>query len=99
MIEPYDVRLKPNADNLPWAEDVVSELAARHPRGGDLMLLAGAVYANPLLDALGAIRWPGEVIQPLEGLQIGERLSWLSKRTRDLDQQRRAGRSGSRRQV
>ena len=84
VIAPYDVRLKAGANNYPWALDVVRELAARHPRGGDLLLLAGAVYVDPLLDALDVVDWRGQVIQPLEGLQIGERLSWLSKRTKGL---------------
>lgn len=82
VIAPYDVRLKPGAHNAPWGRVVVRELVARHPGGADLLLLAGAAYADPLLDALDAVVWRGQVIQPLEGLQIGQRLAWLSQRTK-----------------
>lgn len=42
-----------------------------------VVVLAGEVYAAPLREALARRRW--EVLEPLSGMQIGQRLSWLKK--------------------
>lgn len=65
-----------------WGFKVAIELRGTLPPGTRLILLAGRLYADPLKEALES-HAPGrfEIVEPLAGLQIGERLAWLKNRT------------------
>ena len=81
VIAPYDLTLKAMriAERRRWADRVISQL---EPKLGDVVevtLLAGMRYREfiqPWLASTGVI-----VTVPMEGLRIGEQLSWLSRRT------------------
>lgn len=92
VIAPYDRRLPSGKrDRMLWGEHAASCIAARHNSDEPIMILAGVDYAHPLTVGLrtlfgyrdGAYRgWTGEITEPLAGMQIGERLRWLSEQNR-----------------
>ena len=77
VIEPYDVKLNtmPVADRREWARNVLVNLEPHLEGVETVVFLAGKRYRefleNPLADQ-GAV-----VSVPMEGLRIGEQLSWL----------------------
>lgn len=79
--EPYEHRLGGVAERERWGDAVACELVARH--GGDLaaLLLAGTEYVDPI--RLGWLWTPGArelyIVDPLAGLQVGQRLRWLNE--------------------
>jgi hypothetical protein len=80
VIEPYNRRLADlggKKDRESWGTRVVGCVPL--PKGPRPLLLiyAGAEYADPLRVGAGRHGWA--VSQPLHGLQLGERLRWLSR--------------------
>lgn len=90
VLEPYDRKL--GTKNGPpihdWARDVADQLLEEIERRGlhhadvELVVLAGAQYAT-ILRYLGDVLAAGAV-QPLEGLGVGQRKSWLKAQLEDL---------------
>ena len=78
VIEPYDKTL----NNMPvkarrdWAVKVLDELIPQLNNGDQVVFLAGMKYREFLVDPLYARGCQVEI--PMEGLRIGEQLSWLS---------------------
>lgn len=80
VLEPYEHRM-PSAkrERQRWAAGVSSSIVKRHPRDERVMLLAGQDYAAPLVAALRWEGWTGDIVQPLKGMQIGQRLAHLKQ--------------------
>lgn len=75
VLEPYDLELCELVaeDKRAWAYRVAAELREVVRSGDEVILLAGVEYAaGPKL--VEGVR----LVEPLAGLQIGERLRWLS---------------------
>jgi hypothetical protein len=79
VLEPYDDTLtsRPAAARWGWGRLVWDQLRQQHQGEQELLLLAGALYAEPIAALARAARWTVEM--PLAGLQIGERLRWLKR--------------------
>ena len=79
VVEPYDVTLNslPVADRREWARNVLADLGS-HLAGVDtVVFLAGKRYRQFLEGSLAA---KGVTVSvPMEGLRIGEQLSWLER--------------------
>lgn len=83
LVTPYESTLvgKPRAVRQEWARNVVRALMARtlggtaRPR---VVILAGAPYAEPLVDELARRPVFLPAIDLLSGMQIGQRLSFLN---------------------
>jgi hypothetical protein len=80
-ILPYNLSLDhfPADHRREWAKYIVGRLRANRVQGQRVIVLAGHLYREHLMDYL--TREFDEVVVPLEGMKIGEQLSWLSKRT------------------
>ena len=79
MIEPYNETLNtmPIASRRSWAKCVLVDLGSILTPGDIVIILAGTKYREHLVKQ---IRDMGvQVDIPMEGLRIGEQLSWLSK--------------------
>ena len=77
IISPYEKTLNtmPISDRRKWAEMVNSQIEAVAPQLAVAVFLAGQRYRESLVDHL---RKRNIVVQiPMEGLRIGEQLSWL----------------------
>jgi hypothetical protein len=61
-----------------WGFRVVDELERHYLGVLQLVLLGGEDYTRPVREAAVSRGWP-QPIEPLRGMQIGERLSWLTK--------------------
>ncbi len=86
ILTPYDRELKqmPKRQRLWWGINLVDSLRQRMFSGAagagkptSVVLLGGADYNVPVRSALHRIGWAYE--QPLEGLNIGQRLQWLKQ--------------------
>jgi hypothetical protein len=81
ILEPYDTKLsdlKPD-ERSAWANRVTYALYLRGFGGwGVFEIHAGDAYARPLRDALAPIAL--DIIEPLDGLGIGQRLHWYAAR-------------------
>ena len=80
-IAPYDLTLNTMGvrDRRWWAKEVLSQLEPHLDDAGGLVFLAGQRYRQflePALQQRGV-----SVSVPMEGLKIGEQLSWLDKHT------------------
>lgn len=79
-LPPYE-HLLTRKDGAAWAEDVVSclplELSAFGPL--EVTVLAGVVYADPLVAEVQRLGLPWVVHQPMRGMGIGQRLGWLTR--------------------
>lgn len=94
VLEPYDARAP--FDRLSrsfWAKVVVDRLEAVVGGPEFVELCMGAGYAEPLSEELWRRGWANE--QPLAGLGLGYRLSWLSKKTAELLRAEAYGWSGA----
>lgn len=91
-LEPYDFEMSDRGGKRyreAWGERVASALIALHGKSFTTVSLAGQEYTQPIARGLythfgfGDSGWRGAedrpVIEPLAGMQIGQRLSWLSK--------------------
>lgn len=76
VIDPYDLSLKQLSaqERHSWALEV-SEAFGATSTGEHVHILAGAAYTKPLRPLLEAAGW--QVCEPLAGMQIGQRLSYL----------------------
>jgi hypothetical protein len=81
MTRPYDATLNSMRamDRRTWVKGVIAQMKAADVSGRRLLILAGQVYRSGLMQFL----WTrfDEIAIPMEGLKIGEQLSWLSERT------------------
>lgn len=84
VLEPYEQSLRgvTAADRCAWARSVWGAVGHRHQlRGGDLvscLVLVGQLYAEPLLGAGVQLGLNVELLEPLRGMPIGRRLSFLA---------------------
>ena len=80
VIAPYEKTLNEMSVQLrrQWANKVVEQMERLLPRCDEVVVLAGARYREFLMNHLSS-RAP-RVVVPLEGLRIGEQLSWLASR-------------------
>jgi hypothetical protein len=79
VLEPYDTKLADltPAEQTAWADGVARALLYRGFGGwGVIEVHAGDGYARPLRAALGPLAL--EVVEPLAGLGIGQRLRWYA---------------------
>jgi hypothetical protein len=83
VIEPYELTLNDmSADERhEWSMSVIRQIAEKELCGDTVMILAGKHYRQVLQGAL-YLRYR-DVQVPMGGLQLGEQLSWLSKRMND----------------
>ena len=79
LAEPYDLTLNRmgKTERREWAHNVEIGLRKLVKDGDRVIFLAGQRYRKDLTLALGKMGAKVEV--PMEGLRIGEQLSWLSK--------------------
>lgn len=81
-VENYDLTLNgmPVTARREWAEHVFQDLVAFLSPGDRVIVLAGQRYGEFLIPRLRAY---GVVVdRPLEGLRIGQQLSWLREQIR-----------------
>jgi len=91
IIKPYEETLngKSRADCERWAKGVWASLCGHLAPGDEVIILAGKLYRDFLVDKL--IQYGCSVSIPMEGLGIGKQLHWLSEqnavssRGRDLE--------------
>ncbi len=81
VIAPYELTLNTMRveDRRRWAEKVFDQLAEQTQRPEHILMLAGARYREflePGLTAMGT-----QVDVPMQGLRIGEQLSWLNQQS------------------
>ncbi|MBT78694.1 MAG: hypothetical protein CL798_10955 [Chromatiales bacterium] len=84
IIKPYELTLNKMAiaDRRHWAKQVLEQLEAQLSTPKRIVMLAGARYrefVEPELRAMGI-----DIDVPMEGLRIGEQLSWLGHQTQDV---------------
>ena len=79
VVEPYDETLNkmPVNQRRAWSKKVLEDLISKLNVGDQVVLLAGMKYREFLVSPLRSTGFHVEV--PMEGLRIGEQLSWLSK--------------------
>jgi hypothetical protein len=77
-IEPYEktLNLMGVAERRKWAQKVIGDMNLRLPAVGEIVVFAGARYREFLVQYLAGRA--ERVVVPLEGLRIGEQLSWLN---------------------
>lgn len=80
VLSPYEQTLNsmPIAQRRQWAETVMRELRTVVSPGDTVVFLAGQRYREFLAPALSDYGVNVEI--PMEGLQIGRQLQWLSRR-------------------
>ena len=78
-IAPYDKTLNTmgSNDRRDWAKKVLIQIDDTIPETKSFIFLAGRKYRENLLDPLKAKG--SEIIIPMEGLGIGQQLSWLNR--------------------
>lgn len=78
IIAPYEKTLNHMGvrERRAWAAKVVSQMNNFLPQTDSIVVLAGARYREFLMGYLRSRA--REVLVPLEGLRIGEQLSWLA---------------------
>jgi hypothetical protein len=93
VIAPYERTLNTMqvAERRAWAERVARQLAETVPDLARVVLIAGARYREFLAEHLNARSVSVSI--PMEGLRIGEQLSWLSQRASQVAPQRTASES------
>ena len=79
LISPYNETLNrmPIGKRRDWAHDVCEDLGGILSTGDRVIILAGVKYREFLVDPI--LQLGCEVEIPMEGLKIGEQLSWLKK--------------------
>lgn len=82
MIEPYDKKLKPGADERRgWANGCLDALGPHLTGVESVVFLAGKMYREflvPVLSGRGI-----KVHVPMEGLRNGEQLAWFNRQLRE----------------
>jgi hypothetical protein len=84
VIEPYDETLNGMRRDRreTWAKQVGHAIETRLPRTSEILIFAGERYSEHLLPLLEQAGY--RVLQPLKGLGLGERLSYLDAMRRGL---------------
>ena len=79
IIAPYDETLNnmPVSKRRTWSLKVMQDLRPQVNAGDKIVILAGQKYREFLVKPLHSAGCQVEI--PMEGLRIGEQLSWLSK--------------------
>ena len=79
VIAPYDQTLTkmPAAERRAWAGRVLDELGKVAKPGGHVVILAGEAYRSNLIRPIREMGCTVEV--PLQGLKIGQQLSWFKQ--------------------
>jgi hypothetical protein len=79
VIDPYERTLNtmPVDERRSWATRVIAQMSERMPGVSHVMFLAGARYREFLVDHFQRHGITVEI--PMEGLRIGEQLSWLGR--------------------
>jgi len=79
-VAPYEKTLNEMtiAERRAWAKRVIEQMKNQLPSVPQIVLLAGSKYRELLLEYLAT---RAKVITPLEGLRIGEQLSWFASHT------------------
>lgn len=84
IIAPYEKTL--NAMQVDqrrqWAARVIDQMKSTLPRSDSIVVFAGARYREFITEYLGSR--VSEVLIPLDGLRIGEQLSWFTRNTKGL---------------
>lgn len=80
LIEPYDVSLNKmkKAEREIWAQNVIEVIKQKIPIENTIYFHCGKLYRHPIIEMLERDGYKTEV--PLEGLEIGEQLSFYTKR-------------------
>ena len=83
VVEPYDLTLNTMLipDRRRWADKVLAQLYPHLDSISSTVFLAGHRYREFLESSLR--RRGLDVSVPMEGLKIGEQLSWLDRKLRD----------------
>lgn len=84
IIAPYEATLSEMsaAKRKVWADKVATELRPRCPRGTKVVVLAGRFYREHLVRMLS--HWGCKPDIPLEGMGIGNQLSWFKRSLRPV---------------
>lgn len=82
VLEPYEFELSQlkKPQRISWARTCAMQLLAHVGRNSCVELLAGQVYRKHLRGELE--RKGVEVVVPMQGMQIGEQLAWLTQQVR-----------------
>lgn len=77
VVEPYEKSLQGSSkrEREAWGLRTFDDVRRRHQQPGNVVILAGDVYAYPLRRAALLAKWTFE--EPLRGLDIGGRLAQL----------------------
>lgn len=80
IIPPYDVTLNnmKSANRKLWAQNVFEQLKTIINPGDEIIFLAGTKYRENLISPLEKVGI--QISIPMEGLRIGEQMSWLNKK-------------------
>jgi hypothetical protein len=75
LLDPYDKALTtmPSALRRAWSFGVISDLERLHPDIDRIIILAGRVYRDHIVEWAGA-----RALVPMAGMGIGEQLAWLT---------------------
>lgn len=83
VLMPYDhtMRQKTPTEREAWNQGIAMQLDAYMPEGErvELVLLAGEAYAG----WIPKVQEFADVLQPMKGMQIGQRLQWLTDELRE----------------
>lgn len=83
LLEPYDVTLKKMSatERRKWAEQVFADLKPLLNATDTVVFLAGVIYRENLVKKVEELGCKVEI--PMEGLRIGEQVSWLQRQLKD----------------
>lgn len=83
IIKPYEKTLNTMkiSDRRDWADMVIKQMDKSLPSVDKVIILAGVRYREYLLDYLKHRAKSVEI--PMDGLRIGEQLSWLDRKVRN----------------
>jgi len=81
LVEPYDQSLYHLSalERRQWSEIVVKQLIAIAPPPAELIILAGKLYREGIVEPLQNAGYNTTI--PLQGLGIGKQLQWLNSNT------------------
>ncbi len=90
VIEPYNKTLNemPKSKRLQWAEAVLGDLLRQSKPDDTVVFLAGAKYREHIVPQLRRRGYSVNV--PMEGMRIGEQLSWLNRRIAEAQLEKRS---------
>jgi len=90
VIEPYNKTLSEmsRTERLQWAEVVLGDLLKHTQPGDTVVFLAGAKYREHIVPQLR--RRGYSVAVPMEGMRIGEQLSWLNRKMGEAQLEKRS---------